>query len=134
MSAAGESGAGTLGEAVLSEHGQRFLEVSNGLFVIGTLDGEVRWVNAAWERLLGIPRDAMLGYGYLDFIHPDDRRRTEEIVADREAEQREIRGFKNRYRAADGSYKVLDWTFVDRRRHRPRLRGRAGCDGAGGLP
>ena len=100
----------TLGEEVLSEHGQRFLEVSNGLFVIGTLDGQVRWANAAWERLLGIPPDAMLGHGYLEFLHPDDRRRTEETVEERERTHREIRGFKNRYLAADGTYKVLDWS------------------------
>jgi two-component system, cell cycle sensor histidine kinase and response regulator CckA len=97
---------------VKPEHAERFLEVSSGLFVIGTTDGQVTWVNSAWTRQLGIPREKLLGRGYLDFVHPEDRARTAESIERGDLERAEDHIFKNRYRADDGSYRVLDWSLI----------------------
>ncbi len=106
----GSGGAQAVDEPLAAEHAQRFLEISNGLFVVGTVEGSLTWVNPAWERLLGIERSAMLGFGYLDLLHPEDRERTRTTVEAARAAGEEIAGFENRYRTADGSYRTLHWS------------------------
>jgi diguanylate cyclase (GGDEF)-like protein/PAS domain S-box-containing protein len=40
--------------------------------VVVAADGAVMWANRAAERLIGVPRDDVIGTSALDLIHPDD--------------------------------------------------------------
>ncbi|WP_412030277.1 PAS domain S-box protein [Deinococcus yunweiensis] len=94
-----------------AEELQRTLNLS--LDLITTIDAQgcfVR-VNAASQRLLGYPPEALIGRAYLDFVHPDDRKRSIEGAATLQAVQ-ELTTFQNRYVRRDGSVIWLDWTSV----------------------
>jgi PAS domain S-box-containing protein len=68
-------------------------------------------VNPAWERLLGWSQDEMCGVPMLDFVHPDDRHATREVMQ-RVADGRARGFFVNRYRGRDGAYRRLQWRFA----------------------
>jgi PAS domain S-box-containing protein len=66
-------------------------------------------VNAAWERTLGYAEGELLSRPFVEFVHPDDRERTAAEAEKLASSPSETINFKNRYRAADGSYRWLDW-------------------------
>jgi PAS domain S-box-containing protein len=91
--------------------GLRFLELFDDLLAIGDNQG-VLWANAAWERLLGIDRQRVLGLGFIDLIHPDDVRET--LRSWRLASnERAPGGFRNRFRTAAGEYRWFLWTTTN---------------------
>jgi PAS domain S-box-containing protein len=89
----------------------RFFTLSSDLLCIADFDGVFLRLNPAWERTLGLARDALVGRPWLDFVHPEDRdatiAATSAIVHDTA-----LTAFENRYRCADGSHKWLQWAAV----------------------
>jgi PAS domain S-box-containing protein len=88
----------------------RFFTLSPDLLCIASFEGYFIRLNPAWERVLGLPREALLAKPYLEFVHPDDREAT--IGAATAVSDAELTEFENRYRCADGSYRWLQWTAV----------------------
>ena len=84
-------------------------ELSSDLLAVANQDGYFTVVNSGWERVLGRTATEMTSRPYLDFVHPDD------IAATLEAAQLLLEPghvtshFENRYQAADGHYRWLDW-------------------------
>jgi PAS domain S-box-containing protein len=76
---------------------------------IASVDGYYKYLNPAWERLLGWTCAELLERPFLDFIHPDDHaatiREVEKVAGGSPTLQ-----FENRYRCSDGSYKHLLWS------------------------
>ena len=66
-------------------------------------------MNPAWERTLGHSAETLCSKPFIDFVHPDDREKTIAETAALAA-SRDTVGFRNRYRAADGSYRWLEWS------------------------
>lgn len=93
----------------LEEEISRFFELSVDLLCIADYEGRFVRLNPSWETLLGMPRTEMLGRPFLDLVHPDDRERTLLETARLRSGVPTI-GFENRYRRADGAYRVLRWT------------------------
>ncbi|MBA2381340.1 MAG: GGDEF domain-containing protein [Chloroflexi bacterium] len=87
----------------------RFFELSLDLLVVFDADGRFQKVNRSWERLMGYPDGALIGRSSFDLLHPDDRERTMAEAERHFGEGEEIRGFENRYRHADGTYRWLEW-------------------------
>lgn len=86
-----------------------FWELALDVLVQVAPDGTFLHVNPAFTRLLGWPRDQVVGKQAFDFLHPDDVGTT---VAGFEAIGRPgttISDFENRYRTADGGYRALRW-------------------------
>jgi two-component system response regulator HydG len=88
---------------------ERFFNLSNDLFCIAALDGTIKLLNPAFEKILGYSLDEFLDRPFTDLIHPDDL----------DANLAELQGLMNglpvvycehRYRCKDGSYKWLAWT------------------------
>jgi PAS domain S-box-containing protein len=79
------------------------------LHMIGTTtrDGVLRAVNPAWERLLGIPPADLLSRPMITFVHPDDVAATNAATA--QVQHSDTVNFRNRLRAADGTYRWLEW-------------------------
>jgi PAS domain S-box-containing protein len=91
-------------EAVLRGH----YDLSLDLVCTATFDGYFERVNPAWRELLGYTPAELSSQPFLDFVHPDDRARTQ-VEAARLADGTDTLGFRNRYRAADGTYLWLEW-------------------------
>lgn len=79
------------------------------LHMIATTDlyGVFRSLNPAWESTLGLPRDALLAQPVIDFVHPDDVTATNAATA--QVMGSDVVNFCNRFRAADGGYRWLEW-------------------------
>lgn len=87
----------------------RFYSLSLDLVCIIGMDGMLKRVNPAFQRILGFSRDDLLATPFLDFVHPDDRTASE-LAVERLTRERQTVYFENRCRAADGQYKWLSWS------------------------
>ena len=87
----------------------RFFRLSLDMFCVATFDGFFVRLNPAWETVLGYSEAELRTSPFMDFVHPDDRTPTIEVMSSIVSGARLI-GFENRYRAKDGSYKWLQWT------------------------
>jgi PAS domain S-box-containing protein len=88
-----------------------FFDLSLDLLCIANFEGFFVRVNRAWERALGYKKADLQQKPYLDFVHPDDRDATLEVLP-RLMAGTELSAFENRYRCFDGSYRWLQWTAV----------------------
>jgi PAS domain S-box-containing protein len=87
----------------------RYYEASLDLLATGSIHGRLTRVNPAWERTLGHAPVALYSQRFLDFVHPDDRETT--VMQMRAlAAGGEALGFRNRFLAADGGYRWLEWS------------------------
>jgi PAS domain S-box-containing protein len=93
----------------LEQRINRYHDISLDLLATAGFDGYFKRVNPAWEKTLGHTRAELLSRPFIEFVHPDDRDRTETEAAKLADEGTDSISFKNRYRAGDGSYRWLEW-------------------------
>jgi PAS domain S-box-containing protein len=93
----------------VSEESERLWDLSTDLLCTAGFDGYFRRLNPAWERTLGWTLGELRSQPFIDFVHPDDRERTESEAASLTAVGYETRNFENRYRCKDGSYRTILW-------------------------
>ncbi|MBL8680477.1 MAG: PAS domain S-box protein [Myxococcales bacterium] len=82
-----------------------------GPLCVSGYDGYFKRVNPAWTQLLGWSEEELLARPWADFVHPDDRTRTEQITRDM-IEGQPVHRFVNRYRRKDGTYRWLSWDAI----------------------
>jgi len=87
----------------------RFFELSPDLLCVAGLDGFFRHVNANFTRVLGYSAHELLSKPFVEFVHTDDRDATRAAAAQL-ARGQPVVHFCNRYRAADGTYRVFEWS------------------------
>ncbi len=90
-----------------------FFYSSPDLLSVFGKDGELIQVNPAWHDLLGWDFEDLHGVPFADFVHPDDVRATEDefqSVLYGPADTR--RGFVNRQRCRDGTYRSIQWSSL----------------------
>lgn len=85
-----------------------FFHLSHDLLCVAGFDGYFRTLNPAWEHLMGWSIEEVTQVPYANFIHPDDRAKTQEKEKELQAGGT-LSGFENRYLCKDGSYKWLSW-------------------------
>jgi PAS domain S-box-containing protein len=88
----------------------RYFESSLDLLATIDLSGRFTRVNPAWERTLGYSAERMRSRRTREFVHPDDQEAT---AAEHDAlagGSHETVMFRNRFRAAGGSYRWLEWS------------------------
>ena len=90
---------------------RRFLDATPTHFCKTSATGFFLWLSAGWPSLLGYPEDQMLGRAFMDFIHPEDRIRTREAMAQLDAGEPLV-GFSNRYARSDGGYIWIQWSAI----------------------
>ena len=92
----------------LQDERDRILELSQDMICSVGLDGYFKYLNPAWEKILGYTVEELMSRPFLDFVHPDDRASTirefESLV-----EGRWTIDFENRYTHRDGSSRHLSW-------------------------
>jgi PAS domain S-box-containing protein len=94
----------------LSAESTRFWELSNELLATAGFDGYFKSLNPACERTLGWTTDELRARPFLEFVHPEDRERTEAEAAGLTSAGAETFHFENRYSCKDGSYRTLSWS------------------------
>ena len=82
--------------------------LSVDMFAVAGFDGFFKRLNSSWTATLGYSLDELMSRPFLDFVHPDDRSRTEAEAA-KLATGEDTLLFENRYRHLDGSYRTLAW-------------------------
>jgi eukaryotic-like serine/threonine-protein kinase len=86
----------------------RFFDLSLDLFCIASTDGYFLVVNENFPRVLGYTAAELTSHPYTEFVHPDDRARTQ-AESSRISMGAPCVQFLNRYRHADGHYLWLEW-------------------------
>jgi PAS domain S-box-containing protein len=92
------------------EEFRSFFELTADLAAIADIEGHFRQINSAWSKTLGYPEEELLGKPFMDFIHPDDKERTRQVIAEKSKRGKTILTFENRYIRKDGSVVWLEWT------------------------
>jgi PAS domain S-box-containing protein len=90
---------------------EQFFELCLDLLSIAGYDGYFKKVNQAWTRALGWSSAELLAQPSLDFVHPDDREKTQRS-RNQLIDGKPLTGFSNRYRTKDGRYHWLEWQVV----------------------
>lgn len=75
-----------------------------GVFVVATPTHFVR-VNPRWTELTGYTQEEMISRPFMEFIHPDDKIKTQ----DRVESNGQALSFVNRYKKKSGGYITLEW-------------------------
>jgi PAS domain S-box-containing protein len=83
-------------------------DLSPDLLCVTGFDGYFKRVNPAFEHTLGYDAVELLSRPVLDFVHPDDRKRTAEMVGAL-SEGQHSSDFENRFVRADGALRWLQW-------------------------
>lgn len=90
-----------------------FFTLSLDLMCIASAEGQFLRLNPAFERTLGFTMQELLERPFLDFIHPDDRPATLDVMGTL-SQGAELVNFENRYRCKDGSFRSFSWTCAPR--------------------
>ena len=89
----------------------RLWEATSDLMGTAGIDGYLREVNPAWQRLLGWTEAELLAEPFLALVDPADHATTADVVA-RLATGETIKNFVDRVRVTDGSYRTIMWDAV----------------------
>jgi PAS domain S-box-containing protein len=92
----------------LEAESARHFDLSLDMICIAGFDGYFKRVNPAFERILGYTEADLLGRPFLDFVHPDDRKSTEEEAAAISEGVGTVQ-FRNRYFDKDGEVHWIEW-------------------------
>lgn len=87
----------------------RYYDATLDLLATGDASGRFTRVNPAWERTLGHTPETLYSTNFIHFVHPEDRASTERETRQLFEEGRELVGFRQRVRDADGDYHWLEW-------------------------
>ncbi len=86
----------------------RILDLSSDLICVASMDGYFKYLNPAWETILGYSLDELLERPFIDFIHPEDHGKNDEEVESLSEGNKTI-NFENRYIHKDGSIRNIIW-------------------------
>jgi PAS domain S-box-containing protein len=90
------------------EERDRLFDLSLDMLCVANFDGWLEQVNPAWTQCLGWSAKELTNRPMNEFIHPEDFESTVQTRAEI-VKGIPVRGFENRYRCKDGSYRWLAW-------------------------
>lgn len=92
----------------LSELNQ-FFNLALDILCIADEEGNFLKVNPAFQNLLGYSAGELESRSFVDLLHPDDIPESSKVFKAIKMGT-PVRNFQNRYKASDGSYKLLSWS------------------------
>jgi PAS domain S-box-containing protein len=93
----------------MADENSRMFNNSLSLACIANFNGYFEKLNPAWERVLGWSIEELMARPFVDFVHPDDAKKTSD-VSSYVSGGHAVSTFENRYRCKDGSYRWLLWS------------------------
>jgi diguanylate cyclase (GGDEF)-like protein/PAS domain S-box-containing protein len=93
----------------LEAESARHFNFSLDMICVAGFDGYFKRVNPAFERILGFTQAELLGRPFVEFVHPDDRERTENEAVAIGSGSGTVQ-FQNRYLDRDGKVHWIEWT------------------------
>ena len=96
-------------QRLAEEERDQFFALSLDLLCLTGFDGYFKRVNSSWKKILGIESDELLSKPFLDFVHPEDRGKTENEFR-RAVQGGQVVGFATRFRCSDGTFKWIEWS------------------------
>ncbi|MCB9898211.1 MAG: MASE1 domain-containing protein [Planctomycetes bacterium] len=91
-------------EAQAQQRLRQLMDATPSAIWVGDIDGRCTFVNRTYCEYLGIDGQATREFGYLDYVHPDDRPLLADLPARVQASPDPV-VFEARKRAADGSWR-----------------------------
>jgi PAS domain S-box-containing protein len=86
---------------------ERVFRLSPALMCTTDITGRILMVNPACQNAFGYAPEEVIGRSYEDFIHPEDLEATREAGMRVLADGQGLVAYENRFRAKDGTYRVL---------------------------
>ncbi|KAB0672067.1 PAS domain S-box protein [Oryzomonas sagensis] len=86
-----------------------FFENSSDLLCIADISGYFKVLSPSWEKTLGYNNEELLRRPYVDFIHPEDKDKTLNVVQNNLKLGIPVSHFENRFCCKDGTYKCFSW-------------------------
>lgn len=90
---------------------ENFFDVTPELLCITDTKGAFIKLNKAWHKALGYRSETLANRNFIELVHEDDRKKTL-IRTKKQLEKKELISFVNRFRAADGKYRLIEWRSV----------------------
>jgi PAS domain S-box-containing protein len=100
-------------EAALRQREEYFralTERATDVITVLNADGIIRYESPAVEQVYGYKRDELVGRSVLDLIHPEDRARAQQALAESAATPGAATRIEVRFRHKDSSWRVLEAT------------------------
>ena len=100
-------------EVALHESEERFrsfFELSADLVCIADIAGRFREINPTFCKVLGYAKEELVSRPFLDFVHPEDREKTLQLITEKLERGETVLRFENRYVRKDGGLVWLEWT------------------------
>lgn len=98
---------------IINEIKENILDYWPYMVLIISNDGDILFVNERVTKELGWSSSEMLGINYINFVHPDDVKRTSEVFINfrDKGVKRDPNEpfFINKYKCSDGSYVNVQW-------------------------
>jgi diguanylate cyclase (GGDEF)-like protein/PAS domain S-box-containing protein len=95
----------------------RHFELARDLLCTSNFEGYLTQLNGSWEACLGWTREELMAQPFIEFVHPEDRARTE-LEGAQTALGTSTLSFTNRYRTKDGRWRWIEWSSqVDPEQH-----------------
>ncbi len=93
-----------------TEDSDRYFELSSDLLCTADLNGDFTRLNGQWEETLGWSLEELTSRPFTDFVHPDDRERTEQESSHIADLGEPTVSFTNRLATKAGSWRQIEWS------------------------
>lgn len=89
-----------------------FFFLSPDLLCEATMEGYFRRVSRSFTLELGYTEQELLAMPFMDFVHEEDKLKTEQVMQNLVLHNTSVAFFHNRYRCKDGNYIKLSWNAI----------------------